>query len=563
MIKNSLNKKFLLQLALILLLLFLIMYIVLQTLGAHYIKKYVYENEFIRHKDVDRGTVSIINECSYLYARIMDEPLLSSLESPEDYQQKLNNFLSVMSIAEVNEEIFGNVMIYKDDFYSYKSGFASPSENFVRQISDSNQSVVIGGFENGYVLLGRKMHNPPVIRDSVIIFYIREKLFKSTYTDLDESLGYSFIITSDHYVISHADGRSNGKSILESEEYTLGDEAYYKTMAINGIESVVVISPLTELKERYELDLYIVSVLNYDRLNQNSRAVAIVLGAAITAILIVAFVFALRISKKIVNPIKKLSTALIEVKQTGDRKKLGTVDEGDELYLLEKSYDEMIDRIFDLMEKNREEVEMQRKLELDALQMQINPHFLYNTLDAIAWMAKIKRQPDIENLVLNLARFFRISLHKGDKFITVREEIELIKHFIAIELIRFPDKFSIEYQLDETIADCKVLKLLLQPVIENAIKHGVSRLDRKGNITIKAYGKDDKIIYEVSDDGVGFDINALKGDGVKSERPESGYGLKNVKERIKLEYGENYGLSIESQPGKGTKVTITVQNRGI
>jgi two-component system sensor histidine kinase YesM len=217
----------------------------------------------------------------------------------------------------------------------------------------------------------------------------------------------------------------------------------------------------------------------------------------------------------------------------------------------------MTNQIDYLMKKN-ETIELIRKeTELQALQQQINPHFLYNTLDAIAWLAKIKKETEIERLVMALAQFFRISLHKGDKFITVDEEVELIKNFIEIELIRFPDKFNITYNIDEEIRNVETMKLILQPIVENAIKHGISGLGVKGNITIKAYGQDGYICYEVIDDGIGFDPNS----DCLNKKHSSGYGIKNVDERIKLEYGNDCGVTVFSKPHGGTKVIIRFKRR--
>ena len=229
------------------------------------------------------------------------------------------------------------------------------------------------------------------------------------------------------------------------------------------------------------------------------------------------------------------------------------LDEKDELFKLEEKYDEMINHIFDLMQKSREDAETQRKLELDTLQMQINPHFLYNTLDAVSWMAKLKKEPEIEKLAVNLAKFFRLSLHKGDKFITVGEELELTAHYLEIDKIRFPDKVKVRFETDESLVNYKVLKLILQPVVENAVKYAF--VENKGNLVIRTAYSGADIVF-----GVGFSTEG----GIKSSKKKSelaGFGLKNVDERIKLEYGEGYGLQVFSQPGKGTKVVIRIAKR--
>ena len=246
-----------------------------------------------------------------------------------------------------------------------------------------------------------------------------------------------------------------------------------------------------------------------------------------------------------------------------DEKFIPTIEvEDDEIAQLEASYNEMIERINNLIIKNQDDAEIKRKLELDSLQQQINPHFLYNTLDAIAWMAKLKKEPEIESLVLSLAKFFRISLHKGDKFITVEEEIELVKHFVDIELIRFPDKFTIVYNVDEEVKNYQTLKIIIQPIVENAIKHGISSLEDMGHISINAYLDEGDVVYEIIDDGIGFNPPAdlfTKKDPY--QQTKSGFGLYNVNERIKLEYGHDYGVSVESKPQEGTKITIRIEGR--
>jgi two-component system sensor histidine kinase YesM len=203
-------------------------------------------------------------------------------------------------------------------------------------------------------------------------------------------------------------------------------------------------------------------------------------------------------------------------------------------------------------------METQRKLEIDALQMQINPHFLYNTLDAITWMAKIKKQPEIEKLTINLAKFFRLSLHKGDKYIYMLEEAELIEHFLEIEKIRFPNTINYQCDLRDGTGNYKVLKLILQPIVENCIKHGFAGKEEVGTINIKAYSKGDDILIEVSDNGCGFDVEENFWQKPKKQ-VSGGYGLYNVNERIRLEYGDGYGLNVRSVVGEGTTVTVRIK----
>ncbi len=197
--------------------------------------------------------------------------------------------------------------------------------------------------------------------------------------------------------------------------------------------------------------------------------------------------------------------------------------------------------------------------ELSYFYAQITPHFLYNTLDAIAWIARLKKQPDIEKMIASLATFFRISLHKGDKFIPVEEEVRLVQSFVTVELMRFPDKFEIRYDIPDEVRQLRILKLILQPLVENAIKHGISEKRGKGLITVTAETSGDMIVFEVADDGVGFREDRPFGTADDQTLFRSGYGLRNVQERIKLEYGGDCGLTVRSERGQGTTVTVRIR----
>ena len=201
------------------------------------------------------------------------------------------------------------------------------------------------------------------------------------------------------------------------------------------------------------------------------------------------------------------------------------------------------------------------------LQEQIKPHFLYNTLDTIQWMARKKGANDIVDMVLSLSHFFRISLNSGKEILSVQDELTMIKSYLDVQKYRYKDMFDYKIEVDDNIKKCKMMKLTLQPIVENALYHGIKESDNEqGFIWIRASKKDDdKILIIVEDDGAGMnddklnDINHL----LKSkERPENvkGYGILNVNDRIRISYGEEYGLSYSKRLGGGTKVEILIKN---
>ena len=213
-----------------------------------------------------------------------------------------------------------------------------------------------------------------------------------------------------------------------------------------------------------------------------------------------------------------------------------------------------------LMDDIVAEHESKRKNEFDVLQSQINPHFLYNTLDIIVWMIENEKQADAVKVVTALARFFRISLSRGKSIITVRDEIEHVRNYLTIQHMRFKNRFTYGIEADESVMDLASVKLILQPLVENAIYHGMEFMDGDGEIRIHVYRDGDDLYMKVSDNGLGMTKEQIE--NMFSEKKHvasksgSGIGVRNVNERIRLYFGSDYGLSIESELDEGTTVTI-------
>jgi two-component system sensor histidine kinase YesM len=265
------------------------------------------------------------------------------------------------------------------------------------------------------------------------------------------------------------------------------------------------------------------------------------------------------ISRKVSQPIKRLERQM-KLVENGDFSIQLDVKGEDEVKKLSKTFNVMVVRIKHLMEEVIREQEEKRKSEFKALQAQINPHFLYNTLDSIIWMNENQKYEGVTTMVAALAQFFRVSISKGREFIKVSDEIEHARSYLIIQKVRYKDKFDFIIDADPEALRQKTIKLILQPIIENAIYHGINKLQEKGEIVIKAYIEDACIIFTVSDNGYGIKPSVLK--GILDKEPQgdlsSGVGLKNVNERIKLTYGEQYGLEIVSELDEGTTVFIRI-----
>ncbi|WP_409967570.1 sensor histidine kinase [Bengtsoniella intestinalis] len=198
-----------------------------------------------------------------------------------------------------------------------------------------------------------------------------------------------------------------------------------------------------------------------------------------------------------------------------------------------------------------------RKSELKALQSQINPHFLYNTLDSIFWLCQEKGNEDAAKMVAALSDTFRISLSRGKDTITIKDEIQHAQSYLFIQNIRYQDDFTYDIQVEPEILQCKCLKILLQPFIENAIYHGLNRMVDAGEIIIRGYSQGQDIIFEVTDNGIGMDQDQID-HLYKQNSDKAGVGVKNVHNRVKIFYGADYGVSVESELDEGTTVRIKI-----
>lgn len=263
------------------------------------------------------------------------------------------------------------------------------------------------------------------------------------------------------------------------------------------------------------------------------------------------------ISAKISKPIKELEKSMKKVEKGEFDINIDIKGEA-EVAQLSKAFNLMVLRIKTLMKQIVYEQEEKRKSELNALQSQINPHFLYNTLDSVVWMAENGKSADVITMVTALARLFRISISRGRNIITVKQELEHARNYLIIQNVRYKNKFKYEIEAEEKVLQYKTIKLILQPLIENAIYHGIEYMVDEGFIKVSVKEEHDKLLFTVEDNGLGIEPhkikNLLKQESIKGNG--SGVGVRNVHQRVQLTFGKEYGLSIESELEQGTKVKI-------
>ncbi len=365
-------------------------------------------------------------------------------------------------------------------------------------------------------------------------------------------MGYMYLMDQEGEIIYHPQQNLIYSELSEeNNKVAIQYEDGIHTEKFNNQERTVVVKTVGYTGWK------IVSVIPEDNIYQNWNRINMV-WLTVLAIGILIMIFANQyLSMKITRPIRRLEKSVKQLELQCPEKIY--VGGSEEIQHLGQTIRSMVEQMRKLMDDVVREQEEKRKNELEALQSQINPHFLYNTLDSIIWMVESERYEEAVDMVTALANLFRISLSQGKTIITIKDEFQHARNYSNIQKVRFKNKFQVEFILDEKLEKFLTIKLIIQPLLENAIYYGVEAMDGDGEILVMGYEKDGDIYIDVVDNGIGMppeQVEHLLTDGNYERKRGSGIGLRNVDQRIKLYFGNDYGLSIKSEPDVGTKVTI-------
>ena len=356
---------------------------------------------------------------------------------------------------------------------------------------------------------------------------------------------------------------SSGFARLTEEQQAELKAGQSVTLRVDGALAVCRHSPVT--------GWYLAGVMSMGEIDRSLNYVLrMTLGILMLAFLGFAFSSSF-LARRFTRPIIDMQTAMRSVEE-GDLAVRLDVRGQNETAKLAASFNHMVETIQELMNSIYEKQARLRKLELRALQAQIHPHFLYNSLDSIMWLFRMDRKEDGITMMQNLAVLFRISLSKGHELIPVRSELQHLNSYISILSLRYSSRFRARIDADESLYDCISLKLMLQPLVENSVYHGISVEKPMIHIRVSVTEDEEDLLFCVEDDGAGMSQEQLESlqhnitqppneGNVQQDYRGGGYGLCNVDERIKIYFGQEYGLSIDSAPGAGTAVTIRIPKR--
>lgn len=362
--------------------------------------------------------------------------------------------------------------------------------------------------------------------------------------------GYCFVMDKDGVLVYHPQQQlifsglktENIEDIINMADGTTakGDKIYsVKTISEDGWR-VVGVSFTNEMINSKVTEVY--------------RNVIMLALLGIIILIIVITVVSVRVSR----PIKELTYAMEAFEKEAEQFEYVPVKGMYEVESLSRSFDHMVAKIKQLMNKIIDEEKTLRKTELKALQSQINPHFLYNTLDSIQWMCEKGETDKAIIMVSALAKLFRISISKGKEMITIEQELNHVRNYLVIQSYRFKNQFNYKFDVDESLLGNYCNKITLQPIVENAVIHGVDGLSDEGEITISVKADGDRIIMKIADNGIGMTKEQCEKIINHDESDNFGIGIKNVNDRLKIYFGEEFGLKIDSELDVGTTVTICI-----
>ena len=302
---------------------------------------------------------------------------------------------------------------------------------------------------------------------------------------------------------------------------------------------------------------YLCTKVETANLTKETSSFILMLTSLLVLFTLITIVVCIYLSRSITKPISNLNETM--QKASSNLQIVADQSDIEEINSLSYSFNQLIQKIDNLLKKIKEDAKLQRQSEIKVLQAQINPHFLYNTLDALNWKALQHQDTEMTTLIRSLCDFYRISLSNGDEFIPIKDEIKHVECYLKIQSIRFKNQFTYDLEVEPHLLSMYCLKILLQPLIENAITHGLRPLDYPGEIHIRIFTQENNIIMTVEDNGVGMSDQMLDevNNGLSNQALHK-YGLYNINQRIRLTYGETYGIHIQSQLNSGTKVTVTI-----
>ena len=446
---------------------------------------------------------------------------------------------------------------YKDSSW-YTEALAAEGEPV---FSSSRVENVVAGKYDWVISMSRALYSDGKLAGVLLIDLNYQQIADICSSISYNDSGYIFIVGADGRLVYHPQQRLIYSGI-KSERFDLVSRS-------EGVHSVISDGYIYTSSLSPTSGWVTVSVFDTNELVSFSSDVIVLFVAIGLFFSVITFIISYVASKRLTDPILELKTSMKKFEQ-GDFDAKANITVNNEVAELGDSFNTMTERIKNLVAQELQIEEQKRISELQALQAQIRPHFLYNTLESIIWMSEIGETEKVIEMTSSLSKLFRATTSNASELVTLKTEIDYVTNYMKIQKMRYQDKLNYRIDVDESILQAKVIKLIIQPMVENAIYHGIKQLKGQGLIVVSAHAEGQKLLISISDNGVGFDKGILEGTADFAPKDESGIGINNVRDRIKLFFGSAYGISIKStaqgedipdengMPGMRTTVTLTL-----
>ena len=369
------------------------------------------------------------------------------------------------------------------------------------------------------------------------------------------SKGYVFLLDQDGNVVYHPQQQQLYNE-LQTENIDLVMNTDKETLMDGSGDNAKIYTISRSEKTGWT----VVGCTNVAELLKDSKKARSIYVLVAAILVIAALVLSNLISRNITRPLQQLRDSMARVQEGDFGAAEVEVTSRNEVGSLTRSFNVMTSRIQELMKQNIYEQQQKRKSELKALQSQINPHFLYNTLDSIIWMAEGKKNEEVVVMTASLARLLRQSISNEEEQVPIGQEVEYARSYLTIQKMRYKDKLEFQIQVDAQIMGVPIIKLVLQPLIENAIYHGLKYKEGKGLLIVRGYREGENAVIQIKDNGAGMDEQTLSHifEKHKVNYRSNGVGVYNVQKRLQLYYGMDYGITYSSRQGEGTTASIVI-----
>lgn len=496
---------------------------------------------------------------------ISNQELLEMAENRKKFNQ--NNFNNKLRSFITNRSDIESIRLkIEDNTYSIGANISNLDNYISSEVKKSEGQpiwkstrkvkikILAGNFTKYYFTLARKLIDYNKLEHyGYLMIEFDEIILNHSYSELEgEEKEEVFICDSNGQIVSHSDKSKIGHYINDkpyTEEVLEKTDGYLEYFSEEN--RLAIFSTIDD--NGWKVIKTIATDNLYQEINELQKFLAII-GFIYSLLIIIFMIF---FSVRYTEPMFKMMNVIKEVEK-GNFSARMPIKGKDEIGHLGYSLNNMIDEMENLIEKLIKEEKEKKEVELEALHAQINPHFLHNTLNTIKWMAKIQGNKSVSKAITSLVKLLRISTNLGKDKITLSEELDYLKNYMVIQRLRFNENINLQFEIDKSCLNLKVPKLILQPIVENSIIHGLEKEIFELKIKIKIYKAEENILLEIIDNGPGINKETIENifENKDDHNKFSQVGLNNVDKRIKLYFGREYGLEIKSKIDLGTKIII-------